>query len=411
VKIVRLEAENVKRLRAVQITPDGNTVLITGRNGQGKSSVLDAIYLALGGGAAARETPQPVRHGADHASVTVDLGDYRVTRTWNAEGTTSLRVESGDGSAKYKAPQRLLDDLVGRLSFDPLAFAAMPPRDQLAQLLAVVELPFDPAELDARRAKLYEDRTLVGREVKQLEGQLAGMVAPDPATPADEVNAADLVAEYEQGMARWDEYRRAAEQHRTLEDKVKTAEAALAAAQRAYDEAVAEYRAHPEPTTDGLPDLESVTDNLAGIDAVNAAVRAARTYRDVAARLDAKRSEQDTLTGQIEALDADKAAAIRRARMPIDGLGFTDDGVTYQGVPFQQASSAEQLRVSVAMARALNPTLRVMLIRDGSLLDGDNLALLAGMADADDFQVWIEVVDSDAPSAVVIEDGTVAGRG
>ena len=46
-KIVKLTAENFKRLEAVEITPDGNTVLISGRNGQGKSSVLDSILAAL----------------------------------------------------------------------------------------------------------------------------------------------------------------------------------------------------------------------------------------------------------------------------------------------------------------------------------------------------------------------------
>ena len=47
-KIVQLTAENVKRLTAVSIAPDGNLVQITGRNGQGKASVLDAIFGNVG---------------------------------------------------------------------------------------------------------------------------------------------------------------------------------------------------------------------------------------------------------------------------------------------------------------------------------------------------------------------------
>jgi DNA polymerase III epsilon subunit-like protein len=49
-KIVKLTAENVKRLRAVEITPDDTVQIVTGRNAQGKTSVLDAIWLALCGG-------------------------------------------------------------------------------------------------------------------------------------------------------------------------------------------------------------------------------------------------------------------------------------------------------------------------------------------------------------------------
>ena len=95
--------------------------------------------------------------------------------------------------------------------------------------------------------------------------------------------------------------------------------------------------------------------------------------------------------------------------MPISGLGFDDDGVTYQGVPLKQASAAEQLRVSVAMAMALNPKVRVIRITDGSLLDSDNLALIEQMAADQDFQVWIERVDETGTVGVVIEDGQVAG--
>ena len=48
-KIIELQAENVKRLKAVDITPDGTLQIIGGRNAQGKSAVLDSIWLALGG--------------------------------------------------------------------------------------------------------------------------------------------------------------------------------------------------------------------------------------------------------------------------------------------------------------------------------------------------------------------------
>lgn len=50
VKISSLELENVKRIRAVQIVPtSAGLTVIGGNNGQGKTSVLDAIAWALGG--------------------------------------------------------------------------------------------------------------------------------------------------------------------------------------------------------------------------------------------------------------------------------------------------------------------------------------------------------------------------
>ena len=84
-------------------------------------------------------------------------------------------------------------------------------------------------------------------------------------------------------------------------------------------------------------------------------------------------------------------------------------GVTYNGVPFSQASSAEQIRVSVAMAMAMNPKLRVLRIKDGSLLDDDAMDMLKKLAVKEDFQVWVERVGNGSEDAIVIEAGEVKG--
>jgi hypothetical protein len=59
------------------------------------------------------------------------------------------------------------------------------------------------------------------------------------------------------------------------------------------------------------------------------------------------------------------------------------------------------------MAMAMSPDLRVILIRDGSLLDSTNMALIEEMAAEHDYQVWLEVVREDGAMGVVIEDGAV----
>ena len=56
---------------------------------------------------------------------------------------------------------------------------------------------------------------------------------------------------------------------------------------------------------------------------------------------------------------------------------------------------------------ALNPTVRVLRVTDGSLLDSENLELLAELAREHDFQVWVERVDESGTVGVVIEDGQV----
>src|SRR5688572_19792136 len=94
-RVVELRAENFKRLKAVRINPAAGLQQISGANAQGKSSVLDAVFAALGGASAA--PIKPIREGAEKAEVTLDLGDMLVRRRWTASGST-LQVESKEGA-------------------------------------------------------------------------------------------------------------------------------------------------------------------------------------------------------------------------------------------------------------------------------------------------------------------------
>ncbi len=402
-KIVRFEAENVKRLRAVEISPDGTLQVITGRNGAGKSSVLDAIWLALGGGTASKNVDMPVRDGETKAHVTLDLGDLVVTRSWSG-GKSTLKVEDAEGGV-HRSPQGLLDSLVGRLSFDPLAFTMLKPAEQRDALLALVDLPFNPVDLDRHRDARYEERRAANRTVKQLEAEVAAIPKPEPGTPDREVSAVELIDQITAS-----ERSVAAEQQllRDITDAEKAVETArdeLANAEQQLATLTKELAFLPEPEDD----VEALKAALADIESVNAAVRAKIQRQSLVDKLDTAREVADGLTFAIEEIDAQKAEGLAAAKFPVDGLGFSEDGVTYQGVPFSQASSAEQIRVSLAMAMASNPELRVIRILDGSLLDDDNLALITGMAADADYQVWIERVGTTADgTAVLIEDGQVA---
>jgi hypothetical protein len=173
--IIGLKTENTKRIQAVSITPQGNVVVIGGKNGAGKSSVLDSIEWTLAGDPSAK---MPVRRGQERSRTVIEIGEpgkppeLVVKRVFTAAGGTSLVVTNADG-AKQMSPQGILDKLQGRLTFDPLAFARQKPQQQAETMRALVGLDF--AAHDAARDKLFEDRTAVNRHVKTLEAQLAGM--------------------------------------------------------------------------------------------------------------------------------------------------------------------------------------------------------------------------------------------
>jgi hypothetical protein len=402
-KIVKFTANNVKRLKAVEINPDGTVQIISGRNAQGKSSVLDAIWLALGGGPAARSTSRPVRDGEETASVEIDLGDYVVTRKWKGDRTT-LTVQGADGT-KHSSPQAILDGLVGRLSFDPLEFTRRSQAEQRDALMSIVQLPFDIAELAINRAALYDERLDVGRE----RGLLGSVPTPDLTMPEDETSAQQLLAEI--NAARRVESAAAATAasieatRETIAARVKDITQMEADIARLNESVETMTTDLVQPVPGHADELES---RLSTLEDLNRKIRdnnRARSVRDNDLRL---QTEYSAITDKIDGLDRAKSAGLAAAVFPVDGLGFDDAGVTYNGIPFSQASSAEQIQVSLAMAMNLNPTLKVVRIMDGSLLDPDTLALIAAAATDADYQIWIERVgDNDGGSAVVIEDGEI----
>jgi energy-coupling factor transporter ATP-binding protein EcfA2 len=421
-KIVSLQAENVKRLRAVEIRPTGNLVEITGKNGQGKTSILDAIWWALGG--AKHVQKRPIRTGQRSARVVVDLGQWKVTRTFDLvqregetaeEVTTKLIVESAEG-ARFPQPQAMLDGLVGSLSFDPLAFTEMDAKGQFNALRTFVpDVDFDKiATANKKDFDLRRDVNRQAREARAAADQIGDI--PDDVRPVDEGaliaaldDAGKKNAELEQRKARRDQAaQRIATLRLAVADARKQAAALLAQADadenscNELEKKLADAGPLPEPL-----DTTTIREAIEAARQKNALVAKAQERARLIDRAQTLEAEARALTDAMEKREADKRASIARAKMPVPGLEFGDGEILLGGVPFDQASDAEQLRASVAIAAAMNPKLRIIRVRDGSKLDSDAMALLAKMAGENDCQVWVETVDSRGPSAIVIEDGMV----
>lgn len=430
-KIIGLQVENVKRIKAVSIAPaEGQAVIeITGKNGQGKSSILDSIQYALGGKKA--HPDQPIREGETQAAVILHTDAYIITRTWKGD-KTALEIKTANG-AKFDGPQDLLDRVTGDLTFDPLAFSRMKPADQIATLKEVAGLNFD--ELESNRKGAFDNRTDVNRQLKAAKAQLEA--APIVNAPDEEVSTADLLKEVETAMAT----KQANAEKRTALDNLKakrendftSAEATIArfdgeiadlerkvtemksaqelrrkeleTCRQTHAAEIATKTTEVEALVD--PDTEAIQKKLASADEVNADVRKKKARAVLADQVKVLQEEADGLTAKIEGYDLEKEQILLQAKFPIEGLSFGETGIIYKGLPFNQACSSEQLRVSVAMGLALNPRLKVMLVRDGSLLDSEGRELLRKMAEETGAQVWMERATDGEPIGIVIEDGEV----
>jgi len=405
-KIVQLTAENIKRLQAVTITPDGNMEIIGGDNAQGKTSLLDSIEMALNGGKSI--PPNPIRKGQKKARVVIDLGELKVERRFTNKGSI-LEVKSN--GVIQSSPQRILDELIGKLTFDPLGFINMKPVDQLKTLKDLVGIDFD--DLDAKRQTLYAERAEVNRDVKNLEGQLEGI--PDETAPEAPIVVAALLAEIEQAEQHNQKSAEAQRQAEIIAAEIVALNAELERLrERAIQIKADKARLDAECAAIEIPapqDTSELKAQLQSAEAVNQKVRDAEERKRVEKLLTSKRSESTKLTLAIEGVDNEKEIRLTKAKFPVEGLSLGEDGVLLNQLPLEQASSAEALKLSVAMGFALHPRLKVLLIRDGSLLDENSLKTVAEMAQEHDGQVWIERVSKGSECSVIIEDGLVKGNG
>lgn len=458
-KIDSLVIENFKRVVKVVIKPGSNLVRIVGRNAQGKSSILDSLMAVFRG---VKYAPSKAIHkGADKAIIKVECGDIVVTRVFNkgdTEETTGLTVESGKNSV-FRSPQSMLNALFGSLSFDPLAFSRMDAKSQYAELQKFVP-GVDFGAIAKGRKTSYERRTEVNRFAGDAESSAKLIVVPEglPAEPHDldamtqelaaagaynielekrRANRAAAAKELGDRMAaiallpetidkRIDEILGAANKEtERMDSDIQRLLKAIAArneeAQKSIDGYMISIKAEETTMKAAAEDLRVKIESAAplgeakSLSAVH--IEAARQVNaDIGKRMQRAeferlaaryKLESEALTKAIEFADKEKSDAIAAAKMPIVGLGFGDEEILYNDLPFEQASDAERLRVSTAIAMSQNPELRVLRIKEGSLLDDDGLKLLDEMCIANDFQCWVEIVSNDDPLGWVIEDGSV----
>jgi chromosome segregation ATPase len=438
--IRELLVENYKKVRVVEIRPDGHLVTITGRNGQGKTSVLDAIWFALKGTKALPDKKTSVvRKGSERARVKLGTEEFTITRTMGKDGTApTLNLEMAKGVKRDKTPQDFLDELFGRLTFDPLEFASMDPADQVEELKKAANVEIDFEALAEANGTDFNERRTINREVAQLEARIASMVVLD-GLPKEKLDEAAILTKLEQageankkaqetfqakqnlgaeasriGIEKTDNQRFINEQKEKIEElkkKLELAEQALDAAQQLQKEIEKRHKAaerafHDAPAGEPI-DVGALTNELQSAQRTNRAIDTRNEYNTLRTEIDAKKRDAANLTRQMEARDEQKRQALATAKMPVEGLTFDENGVQFKGVPLENMGEGEQLRIAAEIGMAANPKLRVLCIRRGEALDDQGLKMLAELAEQRDFQLWITKVDSSGKVGVVLEDGMV----
>ena len=194
--IIELAIENFMKLKAVRIRPEGaSMVTLTGKNGAGKSSVLNAIMAVVDKAALKKQgITNLLRTGAERGSVTINLGDIIAKLTLTAKGEY-LTVENAEGLA-FKSPASVMDRLRGMISFDPLAFAKEKDgKKQREVLLGLVDVGLDLDAHEKERETIFFNRTNVGRRRDEFDAKLKDLPSLPGDLPEEEIPLATISEE------------------------------------------------------------------------------------------------------------------------------------------------------------------------------------------------------------------------
>lgn len=412
VQINTLEVENVKRIKAVALDCSGQALtVIGGKNGQGKTSVLDAIAFVLGGG---KYSPSAlVREGSlatPEIRVTMNNGLIVERKGKNA----TLKVIDPRGAV---GGQKLLDSFVSELAINLPKFLTATSKEKAKTLLQIIGIETELARLETEESRLYNERTTFGRIADQKR-KFADEMQEFPDAPATPISASELIQRQQDILARNGENQRKRQNVARIEAELAEVSRDVARLRRELEAAqsregvlradlsIAKKSAeqlHDESTADIEADLRN-------IEVTNARVRANLDKAKASAEAESCAAQYDAMTAQIEAIRQSKMDLLNGANLPLPGLSVEAGELLYNGKAWDCMAGSEQLRVATAIVRRLNPECGFVLIDKLEQMDLETLRDFGAWLESEGLQAIATRVSTGDECSIIIEDGLVAGQ-
>ena len=415
-KITSLQLENVKRVKAVSITPAQNGLtVIGGKNGQGKTSVLDAIAWALGGESYRPSSAQ--REGSvlpPKLHVVLDNGIV-VERTGK---NSSLTVTDPSGK---RAGQRLLDEFVEKLALDLPKFMAQNSKDKARTLLKIIGMEDQVKRLDDEEQQLYNRRHALG-QIADQKRKYANEMQSFPGVPESPVSAGELIERQQAILLKNAENQRKRENvtalarnRELLIQRKGDLESQILRLQEQQAQLMTQLAQNQQDLETAQMDAATLQDestaeleeSIRQVDEINRKVRANLDKEKAVEDADAMSRDYDAMTAQIEAVRDERSKLLQGANLPLPDLAVEQGELLYKGKAWDCMSSSEQLRVSVAIARAINPKCNFVLIDKTEQMDVDTMREFGAWLEQEGLQAICTRVGTDGVCQIIIEDGAV----
>lgn len=402
VKINSLEFENVKRIKAIKLEPSANGLtVIGGKNGQGKTSVLDTIAWVLGGNKF--KPSEPYREGSvlpPSLRIVLDNGLVVERKGKNSD----LKVIDPSGN---KSGQQLLNEFISVLALNLPDFMNSSSKEKANTLLQIIGVGDKLFELERKETEIYNRRHTIGQIADQKE-KFAKELPNYPDAPNEIVSASELIKQQQEILARNGENQRKRQHLAKIESRANSLSAEIEKLQSELTSTLADLETARKSAM-FLKDesTEALEKNISDVEKINIMVRA---------NLDKEKAEEDAknykdeyakLSSEIDSVRKEKYDLLHSAALPLEGLSVEDGELTYKGFRWDNMSGAEQLKVSTAIVRKLNPDCGFVLLDKLEQMDVDTLNEFGAWLESEGLQAIATRVSTGDECSVIIEDGYI----
>lgn len=397
-RLKRVKIDNYKGAKHVDVEIRENRLfLIGGKNGAGKTSVIDAVRTLISG---KKHALRPIREGADEAVIEAEFTDFKARLVINASGNIEPKLLDLESGRAVKNAKRALRDMAGEHLIEPSEFLRLAPKDKRAMLRALVldadGKPVDMEALDAKHKEAYELRKRKREDMERAQAVLQDTPAvpdapkelvksDDVAKAIDEVNTHNnaIAAAKSKHDAKVSEETAAQRQVDALKKQLEEAEDNLARCSKRSKEAKAELDKLGE-----RKDASELQQKLREVDAENDKFRAHEEHLEARQMFQDCEAAYEEAKAAVEKIERERTELLENGRFPVKGLAFTEEGTTIDGIPFEDCSRSRQemAAIEIALANADKP-LSVVLVDDGEVFDDTFVKALEDLCAEKDSQL------------------------
>ena len=425
-KITGMKIEGYKNISLVKLDLDSHMNLVSGKNGAGKSSLIEAMIDAIKGRSEMGKHPErKIKNGQSKAIIEVSLDDgentLHIRRTITNKGVY-LKAERADGKP---VTQTDLDRLLDSSTINITKLLHLSPKEQIEFVKEIADI--DTTELENQYKELYAERTVLNREAKKAKAAVESFGEVDKVEP---VNISDLLKELEEADKKNRKVEQEEDEITDIEDAIASNEEMIEKAKgqiQYYKELIAKLKGDIKDLSEDnkektkelkqrrkkLPekiDTTPIKQKISEAEETNSRAKKYEMYLQAKKASDEALAKVKAINDEMNKILKEREDVIRNSRLPFKNVEFDKDlGVVIGGIPFSEMSSAQQIRIMSRIYIESNPELKVIYIKDGSLLDPETLRQITEMSELSDYQFLVELV-GEIDGSIIMREGAIADQ-